>query len=80
MSLKISQNLKKMLRKSPASSVWSAIFKDAVFFPELFNNYKIEFNSLAFLSSLLKVHKCRFENLLTCSNSYKNNILKVFRS
>ena len=28
----------------------------------------------------LKVHKCRFENLPTCCNSSKNNILKVFHS
>ena len=28
----------------------------------------------------LKVHKCRFENLPICSDSYKNNILKVFHS
>ena len=28
----------------------------------------------------LKVHLFRFENLPICSNSYKNNILKVFHS
>ena len=28
----------------------------------------------------LKLHSCRFENLPICSNSYKNNILKVFHS
>ena len=26
----------------------------------------------------LKVHYCRFENLLICSNLYKNNTLKIF--
>ena len=25
----------------------------------------------------LKVHQCKFENLAICSNSYKNNTLKI---
>ena len=28
----------------------------------------------------LKVHLCRFENLPICSNSYKNNTLKISQS
>ena len=35
------QNLKKMLRKFPASNAWAAVF-NLYFFLELFNSYKIE--------------------------------------
>ena len=61
MSLKNPRKLKKMLRKSPASNVWAAIFKKADFFLMLFKSYRIEcilafFSNLNFfLSSLLMV-------------------------
>ena len=36
--------------------------------------------NIEFWKNELKVHSYRFENLPMCSNSYKNNILKVFHS
>ena len=42
MSLKNPQNRKKMLRKSPTSNTRTAIFKNAGFSLEVFENYKIE--------------------------------------
>ena len=42
MSLKRPKNIKKMLRKSPASTAWAGIFKNAALELELFKSYKIE--------------------------------------
>ena len=37
-------------------------------------------NKPAYTDLFLKVHYCRFENLLICLCSYKNNTLKIARS
>ena len=42
MHLKRPKNIKKMLRKSPASNAWAEIFKNAALELELFKSYKIE--------------------------------------
>ena len=40
MSLKISETLKKIIRKSPALNAWASIFKNADFLVELCKTYK----------------------------------------